>query len=165
VSDAFPGFPPIGPGVLALLPNPRWVATGILTSGQPRPEAFPALRDAGCEAVLNLLPPGQEWTEEEGVAVDLGMDYAVVPVVWLDPRPRDFERFQRVLGDWRGRNLLVHCAANHRVSAFFHILRVVAEGAEPTASAARVRDVWDPNPIWRDYCFRLGAPFPVPGAD
>ncbi|MFM7322758.1 MAG: hypothetical protein ACKO5K_14730, partial [Armatimonadota bacterium] len=91
--DAYPGHAPLDPAVLALLPNARWVAPGILTCGQPRPEAFAALRAAGCDAVLNLLPPGQEWIDEEGTADDLGMDYAVVPVVWLDPRPRDFERF------------------------------------------------------------------------
>ena len=161
---AFVGFPAPVPNPPGGLPNARWLREGLLTSGQPEESAFPVLAAAGCGAVLNLLPPGQERTDEEDRVLDLGMDYRVVPVVWLDPRPRDFARFQSVLADWRDRNVLVHCAANYRVSAFFHILRTKVEGVDASVSAAVLRDVWEPNPVWRDYLDRMGAPLPGVGA-
>lgn len=130
----------------------------ILTAGQPEPGHFNTLRDAGCEAVLSLLPPGQEPEWEEGLVDDLGMDYAVVPVVWLDPRPRDFERFQQVLQQWHGRRLLVHCSANLRVSSFFYIRNRIGGTVDPADAKSELEAIWTPNPIWQNFIDRMLPP-------
>jgi len=136
---------------LATLPAVHRLTAEILTSGQPKEDHFAVLRDSGCECVLSLLPPGQEPVWEEAVCDDLGLDYHVVPVVWLDPRPRDFERFRRQMIAWSGRRILVHCAANLRVSTFFAIWRRRDRLCDPSVTDADLNAVWTPNPVWESF--------------
>lgn len=145
---------------LATLPAVHRLTPEILTSGQPIEEHFSVLRDAGCEGVLSLLPPGQEPVWEEAVCDDLGLDYQVVPVVWLDPRPRDFERFRNQMNAWSGRRILVHCAANLRVSTFFAIWRLRENLCPPEITAADLRAVWTPNSVWENYLRIMTADLP-----
>jgi protein tyrosine phosphatase (PTP) superfamily phosphohydrolase (DUF442 family) len=135
------------------------VSPEILTCGQPEIADFAALQKAGCDAVLNLLPPGQENSEEEPAVTDLGMDYEVIPVVWNRPLPRDLERFEAQMDAWQGRPILVHCAANLRVSSFVFLWRTRRGICTPEAAQADLDAVWTPNPIWAEF-IREMAPAP-----
>lgn len=142
---------------LAALYNWRRLSPLWGTSGQPEMEQFARVRDAGFETVLNLLPPGQEKNDEEAVVEDLGLEYVVVPVVWMDPRPRDWERFAQVLDARAGRPVFVHCAANMRVSAFFYLLRTRRGLCSEAQARADLEAIWTPNPIWSAFLERMRA--------
>jgi protein tyrosine phosphatase (PTP) superfamily phosphohydrolase (DUF442 family) len=148
---------------LASLPAVYRLTRETLTSGQPTEGHFTFLRDAGCECVLSLLPPGQEPVWEEGLCDDLGLDYHVVPVVWLDPRPRDFERFRNQMTEWSGRRMLVHCAANLRVSSFFYVWRTLDQLCDPDTASTDLHAVWTPNPVWANFIESMtGTPLKPP---
>jgi protein tyrosine phosphatase (PTP) superfamily phosphohydrolase (DUF442 family) len=120
------------------------------TAGQPTAEQFPAVRDAGYEAVINLaLPTSTNALPNEGsVVTGLGMAYAQIPVDFQAPAPRDFAAFCGVMEAFADRPVFVHCALNVRVSAFVFIHRVLREGV-PAAEAERdLHAIWQPDEVW-----------------
>ena len=70
---------------------------GLLSSGQPTREQFPAIAKAGVEAVINLAPvtdPGALADEAEVVS-KLGMGYVHIPVNLDHPPRADVEKIGR----------------------------------------------------------------------
>jgi len=123
------------------------------TSGQPDPEQFPAIKEAGYELVINLLPetsPDAIPGEPELVA-DLGMDYLPIPVIWQQPTSADLAQFFEALRANRDRKVFVHCAMNMRVSAFVFLYRVLVEGLPVEEAEPPMRSIWDPNPTWQEF--------------
>jgi protein tyrosine phosphatase (PTP) superfamily phosphohydrolase (DUF442 family) len=127
----------------------------ILTGGQPTADQ---LRDAaaeGVQAVINLatLDPRTVLLDEANLVPSLGMDYHHIPVVWDDPQPADFEQFARTMDALSGKRILIHCAANFRVTAFYGLYAMRALGwSEEQADALRAR-VWQHHtyPIWEAF--------------
>jgi protein tyrosine phosphatase (PTP) superfamily phosphohydrolase (DUF442 family) len=126
-----------------------------LTGGQP---TAGQLRDAaaeGVQAVVNLatLDPLSALLDEAKLVPSLGMDYYHIPVVWDDPQPADFDQFARTLDALAGKPVLIHCAANFRVTAFYGLYAMRSlgwTGAQADALRARVwRD--HQHPIWEAF--------------
>ncbi|RYG75541.1 hypothetical protein EON80_00385, partial [bacterium] len=108
------------------------VSPTLFTSGQPFPADFPRLRKNGVQAVINLAAPNSTgYLENEAqLALENGMAYIHIPVVWKAPQRSDFETFAAVLGALQGKVVLVHCALNMRVSAFTYAYRVNIAGED-----------------------------------
>ena len=129
----------------------------IGTSGQPKREQFTAIREAGFELVINLLPEKQTLEQEEALVRSLGMDYVQIPVWWDAPEIDDIERFFVVMEDNSERKLFVHCAANMRVSAFMYLYNVVQAGTPEAEAVRNLNRIWTPNPIWDGFIKRVTA--------
>ena len=67
----------------------------IGTAGLPTRQQFRAVRDAGYEVVVNLLPSVQDnaLKGEDELVQSLGLKYHYIPVIWTDPKPADFTAF------------------------------------------------------------------------
>ena len=113
---------------------PRFVKVTdqVWTGGQPWPEHFPKLKDAGVKVVINLRPPAeQEGTQEEATVKKLGMTYFNIPVSFNEPDELDADDFLK-LTDEQLKNgpVFIHCAVGSRVGAFWMIRRVLRDGWE-----------------------------------
>lgn len=125
----------------------------LATAGQPTRKQLEAVRDAGYEVVINLLPAGVDGAlpgEAEAVR-SLGMEYAHIPVVWSAPTRKDLTRFFAALDERRERKVFVHCLLNMRVTAFVFLYRVLREGAPVEEARAIMRPVWTPNGAWAKF--------------
>ena len=92
----------------------------IGTGGQPKPDQFISIRDAGFTSVINLaMPDSPNALINEGeIVTKLGMTYIHIPVPWQSPSIQDLERFMGFMETLEKQKIFVHCAANYRASAF-----------------------------------------------
>ncbi len=127
----------------------------LLTSGQPSRSQFEPVAGSGVETVINLALDTSDHAlpDEAEIVENLGMEYVHIPVLWEAPARADLDRFMDAMDARQGKKLLVHCAANMRVSAFVALYRVLRQGWDWEKAAVDVRRIWDPdqNPVWREF--------------
>jgi protein tyrosine phosphatase (PTP) superfamily phosphohydrolase (DUF442 family) len=129
----------------------------IGTGGQPTAEQFSALRAAGYEVVVNLLPHEQAnaLKGEDRLVRDLGMDYRYIPVAWTNPQLRDFTAFCDVMEKLQDKKVFVHCAMNMRVTAFYSSYAIKHLGWSEAQAEALVARVWHAGKNYKmDDCWR-----------
>lgn len=133
---------------------------GLLNAGQ-----LAQLGAAGYQAVINLLPVETEYAvrEEADIVAAQGIEYVYIPVDFSAPAEADLQAFTAALQARRGRRLLLHCAANFRVSAFFAIYACRELGWSGAAARAHIASLWEPAdyPPWQEF---IDARLPAAGA-
>ena len=134
--------------------NYRRVNDTLITGGQPTAEQLQAAADEGVATVINLATGNQREPslDEAGLVRSLGMQYYHIPVVWDNPTAADFAEFERVMTDAEGK-ILLHCAANFRVTAFYSLYALKRLGwSEAEADAFRA-SVWRGSdyPVWEAF--------------
>ena len=132
----------------------------ISTGGQPTQEQFESARYEGYGAVINLAPSDAEnnaLEDEEGLIASLGLDYFHIPMVWDDPRPEQFTAFCAAMKKVGKKKVLVHCAANYRVSAVISSYAIKNLGWSLEQADGLVNKMWTSNPgysmndTWQSY--------------
>lgn len=141
--------------------NYRKVNDQIITGGQPTEEQLKAVAADGFNAVINLATsdPRYSLPDEAGLASSLGMSYYHIPVEWENPKESDFEAFEKVMKQLSERKILIHCAANFRVTAFYSLYAMKNLGwSEAQADEFRA-SVWAGNnyPVWEKFIQKLKA--------
>ncbi|MBY6187714.1 protein tyrosine phosphatase family protein [Marinobacter hydrocarbonoclasticus] len=120
------------------------ISPSLVTSGLPAPADFPALKAAGVDVVINLMPDGnnKDYDNEAELVTGNGMTYVAIPVDWQNPKVEDVEAFFNMMETYKGQEVLVHCLANYRASAFVYLHQWVkqADGREP--DMAKVMAPW-----------------------
>jgi protein tyrosine phosphatase (PTP) superfamily phosphohydrolase (DUF442 family) len=122
----------------------------IASAGQPTESEFSEVAAAGYSSVINLglLDPRYCLPDEAGLVASLGMAYRHLPVVFDAPQVEDFEAFLKTMDEWRERRVLVHCAANYRVSSFLGLYGELRLGWSRERADTHARAFWEPNPVW-----------------
>ena len=123
----------------------------LATSGQPSVEELEALARDGTEVVINLAlhdDPRYSLPDEPGTVTSLGMTYVHIPVKFDSPQEAELFAFFDAMERHRGRKVLVHCAANKRVTAFLGLYRAIREGWDVERAFEPMRKVWEPNAAW-----------------
>lgn len=142
------------------------ISNRVGTGGQPTREQFEAARDEGYQAVINLAPHDAEnfaMPDEKRVLAELGLEDHHIPVVWTDPKPEQFAAFCAAMDQIGDRKVLVHCAANYRVTEFFSSYAIKHLGWSLAQADALVTRVWESNPkyrmddTWRTYIAAIRA--------
>ena len=121
-----------------------------ITAGQPTEEQLRAVSSEGFQSVINLatIDPRYSLEDEQESCTSLGMAYFHIPVVWEDPKVEDYEEFKRVMTTLSDQKVLIHCAANYRVTAFYAAYAKQYLGwSEERASKLRA-GIWESNPDW-----------------
>ena len=133
--------------------NFRRLGDRLATGGQPRPEQFQSLKEAGVDGVNNLaLPTSDNALPDEGFRVtSMGLFYVHLPVLFNAPTATDFNRFRAVLRAFQDSSLFIHCAMNMRVSAFVYLYRRIELGVAEAIAEADLRAIWNPDPIWTQF--------------
>jgi uncharacterized protein (TIGR01244 family) len=126
-----------------------------LTSGQPTREQFTDIAEAGVKTVINLaLTSSTNAIQDEAQVVkDLGMEYIHIPVLWENPTLFDLDQFFAAMDAQAGQKVLVHCAANMRVSALSALYRAQRLGWNLGEALKDTHQIWDPysDPVWAKF--------------
>jgi uncharacterized protein (TIGR01244 family) len=138
--------------------NYRPVDAKLATSGQPTEEQLAAVARDGYEVVINLAlhdDPRYSLRDEAASVQSLGMQYVHIPVQFAKPTEPDAEAFFSAMERHGGKRILVHCAANMRVSAFLGLYRVLRQGWKREDAFDVMRTVWEPNKTWSAFIERM----------
>ncbi len=98
-------------------------SANVITAGLPNEAQFDTLQQAGVDLVINLIPEGNSsgHENEANLVKAAGMKYESISVDWKKPNIEDVERFFSIMNANRDKDILVHCAANYRASAFYYL--------------------------------------------
>ncbi|MEM1204547.1 MAG: sulfur transferase domain-containing protein [Acidobacteriota bacterium] len=147
------------------IPNARIPLEGVLTGGQPSPEALEQAATAGYRTILNLRGAGEgdEGRDEAGEVEALGMRYVTLPIASAGDLDRErILSLKALLDDADARPMMIHCASGNRVGALLAL--VAAEtGTPPDAALGLGLDagLTRLEPVIRE---RLGLPAATPPA-
>lgn len=139
----------------------------LCTSGQPTQPQLVALAHAGFEVVVNLGlhdDPRYSLADEPGLVHSLGMLYVHIPVAFDAPTETDLRAFFDAMEKHRSRKVLVHCAANARVSAFMGLYKVIRQNEATDSAFAAMKSVWEPNSIWTSFISSMLKKYRADGA-
>ncbi|WP_165857019.1 protein tyrosine phosphatase family protein [Marinobacter sp. JSM 1782161] len=138
------------------IPNVIPVSTALTTAGQPSEDQLGAAARDGFEVVINLglLDPRYCLPDEAGLVRRLGMRYVHIPVDFQTPAADDLQRFFDAMDDAGDRKVLVHCAANKRVSSFVALYGEARLGWSRQQADDFLRRIWEPNPNWSAFIER-----------
>jgi uncharacterized protein (TIGR01244 family) len=130
--------------------NFREVDSALLTSGQPTEAQLSSVAQSGVQVVINLAPQSSPSAlkDEAGAVSALGMGYVHIPVEFSAPTESDLLAFFAAMDASRERKVLVHCAANKRVTAFLGLYRVLRQGSSHDDAFALMQSVWEPDATW-----------------
>jgi protein tyrosine phosphatase (PTP) superfamily phosphohydrolase (DUF442 family) len=105
---------------------------------------------SGVQVVINLALQNSPSAlkDEAGAVAALGMGYVHIPVEFSAPTEADLLAFFAAMDASRARKVLVHCAANKRVTAFLGLYRVLRQGWSYDDAFALMHSVWEPDPTW-----------------
>ncbi len=127
----------------------------LITTGQPTEEQFKAAADEGFTTVINLatINPRYSLPDEAGLAQSLGMTYHHIPVDWEQPTDSDFDAFEQVMQSMGDGKLLIHCAANFRVTAFYSLYAQKHLGWTDAQADAFRATIWQGSnyPVWETF--------------
>jgi len=138
---------------LADIYNFREVDGTLLTSGQPTDAQLASIARSSVQVVINLAPHDLKSAlkDEPGAVAALGMEYVHIPVVFSAPAETDLLAFFAAMDAARERKVLVHCAANKRVTAFLGLYRVIKQGWSPEQAFTLMHSVWEPDATWAQF--------------
>jgi protein tyrosine phosphatase (PTP) superfamily phosphohydrolase (DUF442 family) len=88
----------------------------------------------------------------------LGLTYHHLPVEWENPQENDFTAFEAVLQRaGADEKILIHCAANFRVSAFYSLYAMKHLGWTETEADEFRAAIWTGSryPIWEKFIAEL----------
>jgi uncharacterized protein (TIGR01244 family) len=111
--------------------NYRKADAMMATSGQPTEGQLHYVAREGFRVVINLALHGDarySLTDEAASVTSLGMQYVHIPVDFQDPTESDLQKFFAAMDVYAGQKVLVHCAANKRVTAFLGLYRTIKLG-------------------------------------
>ena len=132
--------------------NYRRVSDTVATAGRVEPEQLVQLGAAGVEVVLNLMPDSSQYAVpgEADIVAGQGIEYLYLPVDFAAPTVADYERFLELMEAVGERKVLIHCAANWRVSAFYSRYAIVRGIWSPQEADRFMLSIWQPqeHPPW-----------------
>ncbi len=135
--------------------NFRSINPQLSTAGVMSPEQLAELRAEGYQAVINLLPHDSPYAiaGETGIVTGQGLDYTYIPVDFAAPTAEDFAQFEAAMQANGERKMMVHCAANYRVSAFYALYAVRQLGWSEAQAHEFIAATWDlaEHPVWEAF--------------
>jgi uncharacterized protein (TIGR01244 family) len=119
-----------------------------LTAGQPTEDQLQSVAEAGFQAVINLatIDPRYSLEDEAASCEALGMSYTHIPVEWDNPQPADYVEFKQAMESLEAQKVLIHCAANYRVTAFYSVYAKQALGWSDQQAMDLRKQIWESNP-------------------
>jgi protein tyrosine phosphatase (PTP) superfamily phosphohydrolase (DUF442 family) len=133
------------------------LSSQIATAGQPTLQQYPTIATAGYQVVINLAlkESANALENEDAIVTNLGLEYIHIPVLWETPTIENFQEFVRVMEVNVERKILIHCAANMRVSAFVYLYRQIYLGVDEATARQDLVKIWTPNEVWQTYIDRI----------
>jgi len=136
------------------------VSEQLATAGQPTEDQLRTLVDEGYEVVINLglMDPRYCLADEAGLVQANGMEYHHIPVEFAAPGRAELMAFFDVMDNCSGRKVMVHCAANYRVTCFVALYAQARWGWTSQRCDAYIGRIWKPDATWRAFIDSVSAP-------
>jgi uncharacterized protein (TIGR01244 family) len=134
--------------------NYRRIDDMLATAGQPSEEELAAAAREGVQVVINLAlhdDPRYSLKDEAGTVQSLGMTYVHIPVKFDAPTEKDLLAFFDAMEKHARKRVLIHCAANKRVTAFLGLYRVIRQYWDEETAFEPMASVWEPNQHWKPF--------------
>lgn len=135
--------------------NFRQVDDLLSTAGVVNEAQLGELKSEGYDAVISLLPADSDYAiaNEPDIVLSQGLGFTYIPVDFAAPTRSDFDEFEKAMKANTGQKLMLHCAANYRVSAFYSIYAVRHEGWSHQQAYDFMADIWnlDEHPVWKTF--------------
>lgn len=126
----------------------------LSTSGQPTDAQLRIVAAEGYKVIINLAlhdEPRYSLPDEKRLVEGLGMEYIHIPVQFDNPQEEELLIFFRTMEAQKHKKILVHCAANMRVSAFLGLYRLIKQGMDECEAFEPMRSVWIPDEVWSSF--------------
>jgi protein tyrosine phosphatase (PTP) superfamily phosphohydrolase (DUF442 family) len=125
----------------------------LATSGQPTPEEFADIAQAGYQAIINLATSrSTNALANEGIIVtDLEIVYVQIPVIWDNPKLQDIKTFFKIMHSFDGQKVWVHCAKNMRVSCFIYFWQKYILNLPEEQASYPMNQIWQPSGVWQTF--------------
>jgi protein tyrosine phosphatase (PTP) superfamily phosphohydrolase (DUF442 family) len=129
------------------------LSESLITAGQPTEMQLVTVRSSSYQLVVNLAlgSAHNALADEKSTVESLGMEYVHIPVEFDRPTIADFDKFCALMQKNGDRPMLVHCAANFRVSAFIYLYRRVHQGWGEADAVVDLQKIWQPNEVWQKF--------------
>ncbi len=128
------------------------ISDKVSTSGQPSPDQFNLIANAGFSAVINLAMPDSTnaLPDEGGLVTEAGMNYFHIPVPFEAPTHQHLMLFLKVMRAVENDKIWVHCALNMRVSAFMQHYQQQVLNRTPNDCIPMLEN-WQPEEAWQRF--------------
>ena len=136
------------------LKNFRQASPALFTCGQPSEIHLALFRDKGVAVVINLAlhdDPSYSLDDERAVVRSLGMVYIHIPIAFDHPTQKELSQFFAAMQENDSQNILVHCAANMRVTAFLGLYWHLVKGWPREKAFGLMESVWNPDITWSSF--------------
>ena len=141
--------------------NFRRVNDRISIGGQPSEDQLRAAAADGFQTVINLATEDLRYAlaDEASLVRSLGMTYQHIPVEWENPQSSDFAQFEAAMQAHSAGKLLIHCAANFRVSAFYSLYALKHLGWTEAQADEFRSSIWAGSdyPVWTKFIDEMTA--------
>ena len=130
------------------------ISDKVSTSGQPSPDQFQEIAQAGFNTVINLAMPDSTnaLPDEDGFVTEAKMNYFHIPVPFEAPNLQHLSLFLKLMKATHGEKVWVHCALNMRVSAFMqHYQRGVLKRKKSSSDYISTLEGWEPEEVWQKF--------------
>jgi protein tyrosine phosphatase (PTP) superfamily phosphohydrolase (DUF442 family) len=139
--------------------NFRKVSDSISTAGLLSEDQLKQLGDEGYEAVINLLPDKHDYAIKNEASLVKAQDivYEYIPVDFAAPTEKDYQLFSEKMSELSNRKIMLHCAANYRVSAFYSIYAYLNHDWSATQVKEFMSSIWNvtEHPVWEEFVSRM----------
>ncbi|MBZ0112747.1 MAG: hypothetical protein K8J08_09810 [Thermoanaerobaculia bacterium] len=124
--------PDEGVPAIIVIPNVRIPSEGVITGGQPTPEALKSAAEHGYTTIVDLRGEGEDRGFDERALVEsLGMRYVAIPISGASDLSEESARelAAALPSDGSGEGMImVHCASGNRVGALFALKAHYVDG-------------------------------------
>jgi protein tyrosine phosphatase (PTP) superfamily phosphohydrolase (DUF442 family) len=141
-------------GIYNFLP----IRNELSTSGQPTEDQLRALASEDYNVIINLAfhdDPRYSLPNETQLVEELGMVYVHIPVAFDNPTEDKLLDFFDTMDRHKGKKILVHCAANMRVTAFLGLYDTIKQHQPEMQSFAPMKSIWQPDEIWSSFISQM----------
>jgi uncharacterized protein (TIGR01244 family) len=126
----------------------------IACGGATSPAAYPALKDEGFKAVVNLRLDTEEGADIPGAAraaEAAGLRYIHIPVDAKAPSAASVDAFLAALADPVNSPTYIHCASANRVGAMWLVKRVLIDGWDVEKATAEAETIGLKSPQLKQF--------------
>ncbi|HEX4871280.1 MAG TPA: sulfur transferase domain-containing protein [Nevskiaceae bacterium] len=118
-----------------VLPFYHQPSATLVTGGKLEARALPAVKAAGIQRVIDLLPEAEHDYDEASMVAAVGLAYENLPVAGAAGlNPETVRRFDALLQAGGETPTLIHCASANRVGALLALRAAWHQGASPEAA-------------------------------
>jgi protein tyrosine phosphatase (PTP) superfamily phosphohydrolase (DUF442 family) len=130
----------------------------LAAGGQPTPEQFNYLYEAGFQVIINISPASARNAlhTEHLMVENLKMDYIHFPVDCSNLRDTHYLTVKALLNSFNERKVFIHCGGNIKTSNLIHMYHVLEKKVDEMESLQTLLKIQKPEAKWFSYFKKMG---------